>query len=128
MTALARTARVGDLLPDALLAGRALRRVDATALLLSGQQDPAGYLADLEAASGEFAAWNGRVMALPPDGNRRHRLLMVDRYGQVYDVVDAADASALPTATELAEWFKFLATACPECGVIDDPRPRAFVP
>ena len=22
---------------------------------------------------------------------------------------------------ELSEWFRFLATACPECGVIDDP-------
>ena len=27
----------------------------------------------------------------------------------------------LPDAAALEEWFRFLATACPECGVIDDP-------
>ena len=30
------------------------------------------------------------------------------------------DAADLPDAHELAEWFRFLATACPECGVLDD--------
>ena len=31
------------------------------------------------------------------------------------------DADDLPGVGELSEWFRFLATACPECGVIDDP-------
>lgn len=126
--ALARTARVGDLLPDDLLGAGALRRLDATALLQPGERSVAAYLAALEAGVDEFAAWNGRVAVLEPDGGRRHRLLIVDRYGQVYDVVETADASALPSAGDLREWFRFLATACPECGVIDDPLPGAYVP
>ena len=49
------------------------------------------------------------------------RLLVLDRYGQVYAVHDADDAVDLPDADALEEWFRFLATACPECGVIDEP-------
>ena len=56
-----------------------------------------------------------------PDGEATHRLLVVDRYGQVYAVHDEANAADLPDADALEEWFRFLATACPECGVLDDP-------
>jgi hypothetical protein len=51
-----------------------------------------------------------------------HRLLIVDRYGQVYSVSNADAAADLPDADALTDWFRFLATACPECGVIDDPN------
>lgn len=50
-------------------------------------------------------------------------LVVADRWGVVYDVVSSADESELPSADEIEEWFKFLATQCPECGVIDDPDP-----
>ena len=40
---------------------------------------------------------------------------------QVYALTDADAADDLPDADALADWFRFLATACPECGVIDDP-------
>ena len=113
--------RVGDQVPTALLGPMPVRRLDATALVVPGRTSPAAYLAQLEAARAEFASWDGRVTIAKPDGEAAHRLLVVDRYRQVYAVYDEADADALPDAHELSEWFRFLATACPECGVIDDP-------
>ncbi|MCC6619346.1 MAG: hypothetical protein IT341_09970 [Chloroflexi bacterium] len=115
----ARSARVGDLLPDG--PRRTARRLDARALLLPGRGDLVAYSRSLEAHREDFDAWDGVVEAAEPDGQAEHRLLIVDRYGQVYAVHDARDASDLPDAAALTEWFKFLATACPECGVIDDP-------
>ena len=116
-----RTVRVGDRLPSAVLGPRRARRLDATALLLPGRGDLAGYRARLAEAADEFAAWDGAVVALEPDGDGPHRLLIVDRYRQVYAVHEADHADDLPGPADLAEWFRFLATACPECGVIDDP-------
>lgn len=118
-TSVARDARVGDLLPD--LARATVRRIDATALLLPGVGDTDAYRASLQARADDFAAWDGRLVVAPSDGTAAHRLLIVDRYGQVYAIHDAADAAELPDADALEEWFRFLATACPECGVIDDP-------
>ena len=116
-----RSLRVGDQVPSARLGPMRTRRLDATALILPGRADPAAYLARLEAARPRFAEWDGRVHVAEPDGERAHRLLVVDRYRQVYAVHDAADARDLPTVHDLSQWFRFLATACPECGVIDDP-------
>lgn len=121
-----RAARVGDLLTDAELGGRTVRRQEATALVLPGRRPLAAYLAVLDDAALDLAAWDGRVVALPSDGEPRHRLLLVDRYGQVYAVFDGT--KALPDVPELEEWFRFLATACPECGVLDDPIGRGWVP
>lgn len=113
-----REARVGDLLP--LDRARA-RRIDAAAILFPGSTDTSSYTDALAARADDFAAWDGRVIERSPDGGGTHRLLIVDRYGQVYAVHDAASTADLPDADALAEWFRFLATACPECGVIDDP-------
>jgi hypothetical protein len=116
-----RDARVGDLLPRSLLPHRDARRLDATALLLPGAGATDAYLATLAARSEGFAAWDGIVTALAADGRAEHRLLVVDRYGQVYAIHEERDTAELPDADALEEWFRFLATACPECGVIDDP-------
>lgn len=116
-----RDARVGDLLPRSLFHHRGARRLDATALLLPGVGATDAYLATLSARTEAFAAWDGIVMALAPDGRADHRLLVVDRYGQVYATHDGRDTAELPDADALEQWFRFLATACPECGVIDDP-------
>lgn len=48
-------------------------------------------------------------------------LVIADRYGQIYFVQVAAHVEALPAPNEIEEWVKYLATQCPECGVIDDP-------
>jgi hypothetical protein len=122
-----RNVKVGDLLPDAALGPRPARRIDATALVIPGSGGLDRYLARLEAAADDFAAWDGRVTSLPPDEASSHRIVVVDRYGQVYAAFDG-DEGELPDAAALEEWFRFLATACPECGVIDDPRGRGWVP
>lgn len=122
-----RAARVGDLLPPRLIERRA-RRIDATAFVLPGSGPIDAYLHALEAAADDFAAWDGRILPLQADGASTHRALIADRYGQVYAAVDAQDASALPDAAALEAWFTFLATACPECGVLDDPIGRDWVP
>ncbi len=95
--------------------------LDAAVVLVPGTERPRTYLDELGSRAADFAAWDGRIVVTEPDGQRSHRLLVADRYNQVYAVHDAADALELPDADALEEWFRFLATACPECGVIDDP-------
>jgi len=116
----ARRAKVGDLLPPTLVDRRRARRLDATALLLPGRQRTDAYLDSLSSRAKDFDAWDGAVAVLAPDGLPDHRLLIVDRYAQVYAVHESRDTSDLPDADALEEWFRFLATACPECGVLDD--------
>ena len=116
-----RAARVGDLLPRSMVDRRRARRIDATAVLVPGTTGAGAYLDALVDRSSDFAAWDGGVVTLEPDGRAAHRLLVVDRYGQVYATHDADDVADLPDADALEEWFRFLATACPECGVLDDP-------
>jgi hypothetical protein len=95
--------------------------LEATALLVPGRGGVDAYLAKLTSAAQEFAGWDGVVSTTDADDEATHRLLVVDRYRQVYAVYEAASPDGLPGASELEEWFRFLATACPECGVIDDP-------
>lgn len=121
MTSALRTVRVGDRVPSALLGPMRTRRLDATAVLVPGPGDGTGYTSSLNAAAGRFAEWDGRLHVVEADGESLHRLLVVDRYRQVYAVHDEADPARLPDADALTEWFRFLATACPECGVLDDP-------
>jgi hypothetical protein len=120
--------RVGDLLPRHLMASGRVRRIDAVAFVIPGHGDLVGYTRRLEARADEFAEWDGRISILGPGNASIHRVVIADRYGQVYDVTSSPDQADLPSSDDLAEWFRFLATACPECGVIDDPRPRAWVP
>jgi hypothetical protein len=127
-TALVRNAAVGSLLPPSVLGERGSRRLEATAFILPGRGDLGGYPARLNAAREDFAGWDGRVVVLSSDGEAAHRVVIVDRYGQVYETTDAVDAADLPSTADLREWFKFLATACPECGVLDDPTDRDWVP
>ena len=121
MTSPLRRARIGDRVPSALLGPMRTRRLDATAVLLPGSGDLHAYRRGLEAHADAFAAWDGLARIAEADGEPSHRLLVVDRYRQVYAVHDTADAGELPDADALVEWFRFLATACPECGVLDDP-------
>jgi hypothetical protein len=116
-----REARVGDHLPRRLVDRTHARRLEATAMLLPGAGRTDAYREQLARHAADFADWDGRVTELAADGAATHRLLVVDRYGQVYAVYDATDARDLPEAAELTEWFRFLATACPECGVLDQP-------
>jgi hypothetical protein len=111
---------VGDLLPRRVVDRALARRLEATALLQPGTEPIEAYRVSLDGGAAEFAAWDGRIVVLEPDEEPTHRLLVVDRYRQVYAVHDCLDARDLPDAHALSEWFRFLATACPECGVLDD--------
>ncbi len=128
LASLIRSARVGELLPPETVEFGLARRLDATAFVLPDAAGLDAYLAGLDVARDDLAAWDGRVIALEPGGEAQHRVAIVDRYGQVYETIDAPEADGLPDARALEEWFKFLATACPECGVLDDPRERDWVP
>jgi hypothetical protein len=123
-----RSARVGDRLRTEVLGPRPVRRLDATALLVPGHGDARAYQDELASHAADFAAWDGVVVTMEPDDATTHRLLVVDRYRQVYATYDSADPDGLPGVDELAEWFRFLATACPECGVIDDPTLQGPTP
>ena len=127
MHARLRRATVADLLPDDVLGARPVRRIDASAVVIPGAGGLDTYVAKLDAAADRFSEWDGRLVVLPPDGEPQHRVLVVDRYGQVYAAFDG-DEKELPDAEALEQWFRFLATACPECGVIDDPVGRGWVP
>ena len=116
-----RNARVGDKLPRSVIDRRRARRLDATAILAPGADQHESYISQLDERADDFAAWDGRIEVHAPSGAPTHRLVVVDRYGQVYAIHDARDTADLPDADALEEWFRFLATVCPECGVIDDP-------
>lgn len=128
LAALLRGAATGDLLPPATVEFGRARRLDATAFVLPGTGRIEDYVAALSGAAPAFAAWDGRIVVVEPDGATSHRVVIVDRYGQVYEATDAKSTAGLPTVAALEEWFRFLATACPECGVLDDPRPRDWTP
>ncbi|MGH2401234.1 MAG: hypothetical protein ACRDE6_00865 [Candidatus Limnocylindria bacterium] len=125
---LLRSARVGDLLPPSIVARTATRVLDATAVLVPGDAASDDYVAALDERAADFRDWDGRIIVAEPDGGSMHRLAIVDRYGQVYSVTDAETTADLPDAAALTDWFRFLATACPECGVIDDPIGRGWTP
>lgn len=115
-----RELRVGERVPSRLLGPQRLRRLDATALLVPGTPEPVAYLASLARAADRFAAWDGRVHVAVADGQPAHRVLVVDRYRQVYALHEESTGEALPDVHALSEWFRFLSTACPECGVLDE--------
>ena len=123
-----RSAKVGDLVSADDLADRRPRRLDATAFVVPGTGDLEPYVGELDRHGDDFAAWDGRTVLLPGDGKPEHLVAIVDRYGQLYELTSGPNASSLPKPNALEDWFKFLATACPECGVIDDPRRRDWVP
>jgi hypothetical protein len=110
-----------------------------------------GYLSALDEAAGDIEHWYARIVVIAPTAATatavgrlalrltvnadagaaarvrlglapdRAALLIADRYDQVYHVVEAASAGALPAIAEVEQWTRFLATQCPECGVIDQP-------
>jgi hypothetical protein len=122
-----RQARIADLLPDDALGARPARRLEATAVVVPGVGGLDAYVAKLTDAHARFREWDGRVVVLARDREAVHRVIVVDRYGQVYAVFDGGE-EALPDVSALEEWFRFLATACPECGVLDDPIGRGWTP
>ena len=68
-----------------------------------GCEDYLRMLADMDE---EFQLWEARLIVLRAD---RDRVVVADRYGQVFYTDDA-----LTAPRQLAEWLKYLGTLCPE--------------
>ena len=64
------------------------------------------------AASGDTAVvvTNSRIDSVPCPG-----VVVADRWGEIYNVQAAAQASDLPTADDLSEWVRYVQVQCPEC-------------
>lgn len=116
------------------------------------------YLGELAGLGRELDVWDGRPLAVAPgdtaaaaplaatvpfpvladaDGLARRRcgvpdgsaaVFVADRWGRVYHAVTAASERELPAPRQVAEWLKYLATQCPECGVPDEPGYGAWAP
>jgi hypothetical protein len=128
---------------DALVLLLLPRRYDAWTGYLDGLARAAGEIehwyarvrvvvaGGLEPATELHGQLRGRLTVLADAGQEAFRrmgmtpggaaLVIADRYGQIYEVVEAGAPGELPLAGEIEEWTKFLATQCPECGVIDEP-------
>ncbi len=96
------------------------------------------YLQSLNPLSGEFEAWDARLLVIIPEGisegrsigalfgkilsDERHRytaggaasLQVADRYGQIFESVDAGSSHEFLKPHELTEWLKYIGTLCPE--------------
>ncbi|HSL72589.1 MAG TPA: hypothetical protein VK864_20230 [Longimicrobiales bacterium] len=108
------------------------------------------YIAAVEAHLADLRDWYGRPLlvteravrqgALPcvqagPDvwqeigiGPHPMALIIADRWGVVYHAVATQAMTDLPGPDEIEEWVRFLATQCPECGVIDEPGYGEWAP
>lgn len=113
---------VGDLIPTMRLTLPDGQTVGLRTEFVHGDGGDAARLQD--GAAGELP------VASEPDGDLSGRvglaegsagLLIADRYGQLYARWDARDPGGLPSPPAVEEWTRFLATQCPECGVLDQP-------
>jgi len=85
-----------------------------------------------ELIGGGDGSGDGLQVALDLDGELRRRLglddaswgvFVADRWGILYHVARSPETDALLGVGEIEEWLRYLATQCPECGVIDEPIP-----
>lgn len=108
------------------------------------------YIEALEQHMPEMRDWSGRPLLvterasvnrsvpaarLDPGGWRalgidegRSALIIADRWGLVYFAQHTTTFEDLPSATEIEEWIRYLATQCPECGVPDEPGYGEWAP
>lgn len=90
-------------------------------LLLSLPDDEGGefveYATRVAERQAEFSAEEaGLVMTRAPiTGVPRPGLVIADRWGEIYSVVNARSAQELPTVDDLLEWIRYIQHACPEC-------------
>jgi hypothetical protein len=90
------------------------------------------YLATIADTADEFGVWEARLLVLAsaavnrgpiPFGTVAENgmlalegagLLVADRYGQIFYVLQTDAKHELPSPRELTEWLKYLGTLCPE--------------
>jgi hypothetical protein len=91
----------------------------------------ARYARRLQEAISAFAAWDGQlVLALPDRADHEAtvagtstvpdtfggapRIVVADRFGQIFHVEEGGPAHQLSEPRALEDWLRFLATQCPE--------------
>jgi hypothetical protein len=98
----------------------------------------AEYRDELIAARPDFDAWDGQLFVAEPGEGREEqgrargdathhgavtvpdpiggapRVVVADRFGDVYHVQEGGPAHELPEPRALEEWLRFIATQCPE--------------
>ena len=94
-----RAVTVGDRIADRVVGERPTRRLEASAIVVPGHGGLSGYLGTLKAHTDDFMAWDGRVVAFEPDGEPEHRVVVIDRYGQVYEAVTSGECLGSPIGT-----------------------------
>src|SRR5262245_48032018 len=114
------------------------------------QEVARSYLESWERALPDLMSWYGRPLLVtesaPPDthipwviaraqdwthlGIEAHAnaLIIADRWSMVYFAQQTMTFTDLPGATEVEQWLRYLATQCPECGVIDEPGYGEWAP
>ncbi|MGH7462112.1 MAG: hypothetical protein ACREMA_13960 [Longimicrobiales bacterium] len=89
-------------------------------ILISDGELPGGQLTTAMAPA---SAWEALGIG-PHDG----ALIITDRWSVIYVARSTRTFSDLPPVTEVEEWLRYLATQCPECGVIDEPGYGEWTP
>jgi hypothetical protein len=109
-----------------------------------------GYLESWERALPDLVSWYGRPLlvtdSVPSDTDipwviardqdwrklgiepRANALIIADRWGIVYFAQTTMTFRDLPSSSEVELWLRYLATQCPECGVIDEPGYGEWAP
>ena len=100
------------------------------------------YIAQLEAHLSEFRAWDTRLIVITEKESiesgletastspekwhtlgiaaGKSALIIADRWGEVYFAQQTETFADMLSPEQVEEWVRYLATQCPECGVIDE--------
>lgn len=54
--------------------------------------------------------------AVDNEGGPSAVIYIVDSFGEVFAVYEAADGQAMPKTSEIAQWLTLISMQCPECG------------
>ena len=77
----------------------------------------------LTTAATSSSDWN--ALGIKPEDSA---LIITDRWSVVYVAQCTRTFTDLPSVGEVEEWLRYLATQCPECGVIDEPGYGEWTP
>jgi hypothetical protein len=108
------------------------------------------YIATWERVLSDLTSWYGRPLLITESATGETRipsasataddwlqlgiaehayaLIIADRWGVVYFAQETTNFGDLPSAAEVEQWLRYLATQCPECGVIDEPGYGEWAP
>ena len=85
--------------------------------LPSDDPTSSAYAASLGVLEPSLAAYEAVLLIVPTriEGVPSPGVVVADRWGEVYHLQQADQASALPRPEELIDWLHFVRNECPEC-------------